>query len=334
MVTYILGAGASRHAGYPLTNELGRFLRDWAIANESLWSGYIQEAFELYEGLENLEAALTDLHERPEGSPAAKLSEMHCGNMIGAFRVAIPELFHQLRQRTSPAADLYGALARERVHPGDTIITFNYDLACERALYKAGLWEVSNGYGFDLGIKLIPPSKTKILKLHGSTNWVGILFGGNIGFAQVSRAYDQRPAVFGKREFAFIGYDEDVRDPLTANITRAGGNPALILPTLHKNFFHQTTFDREWEPFWDDIWGQAGESLRTSEKVIVIGYSMPAADERARALILKCTNPGAEVRVFSGSDSKSICRTFHSCGYETAASAGNGYFENFLNSPD
>jgi hypothetical protein len=124
---------------------------------------------------------------------------------------------------------------------------------------------------------------------------MGILFSGNMGFSQASSVYDQRPAIFGKRDFTFLGYGEDIRDPLTVNITRTGGSPALILPTLHKNFFHQTSFGHEWEPFWDDIWRQAGESLRVSEKVVIIGYSMPVADERARDLILKCTNPNAEV---------------------------------------
>src|ERR1700730_12595843 len=149
MITYLLGAGASRHAGYPVTYELGRFLRGWAIENESPRSGFIQEAFDLYGSLENLETVLTDLYERPERSPAAKLSRMHCGNMIGAFNVAIPELFNHLRQHASSTHGLYGALARERAAPEDTIVTFNYDLACERALHAAGLWEVSNGYGFD-----------------------------------------------------------------------------------------------------------------------------------------------------------------------------------------
>lgn len=330
MVTYILGAGASRHAGYPLTCELGGLLRDWAVRTESSWSGFIQEAFELYGGLENLEEVLTDLYERPEGSRAAKLSKMHCGNMIGAFNVAIPELFYDLRCNTSLPRDLYRALAEEKIKPGDTVVTFNYDLACERALHMAGLWEVSNGYGFDFGVESIPLSKVRVLKLHGSTNWVGILFGGNMGFSQASSVYDQRPAIFGKREFAFLGYGEDIRDPLMAQITRTGGNPALILPTLHKNFFHQTTFGREWEPFWDEIWRQAGESLRASEKVVIIGYSMPVADERARNLILKCTNPSAEVLVFSGSASGSICQAFQSCGFEAAVSAGSGYFEDFL----
>jgi hypothetical protein len=330
MVTYILGAGASRHAGYPLTCELGGLLRDWAVRTESSWSGFIQEAFELYGGLENLEEVLTDLHERPKGSRAAKLSKMHCGNMIGAFNVAIPELFHDLRHNTSLARDLYYALAQERIKPEDTVVTFNYDLACERALHRAGLWEVSDGYGFDLGVEWIPSSKVRVLKLHGSTNWLGILFGGNMGFSQASSVYDHRPAVFGKREFAFLGYAEDMRDPLTAHITRTGVNPALILPTLHKNFFHQTTFGHEWEPFWDEIWRQAGESLRISKKVVIIGYSMPIADERARNLILKCTNPKAEVLVFSGSASGSICQAFQRCGFKTAVSAGTGYFEDFL----
>jgi hypothetical protein len=172
--------------------------------------------------------------------------------------------------------------------------------------------------------------QSKSSKANGSTNWLGILFGGNMGFSQASSFYDHRPAVFGKPEFAFLGYAEDMRDPLTAHITRTGGNPALILPTLHKNFFHQTTFGHEWEPFWDEIWRQAGVSLRISKKVVIIGYSMPFTDERARNLILKCTNPDAEVLVFSGPASGSICQTFQSCGLKTAVSAGSGYFEDFL----
>jgi hypothetical protein len=190
-----------------------------------LHQGKPTAAFELYGGLENLERVLTDLHERPDVSPAAKLSRMHCGNMIGAFNVAIPELFHHLGQNASSGHDLYAALARDRIQPGDAVVTFNYDLACERALHNAGLWEISNGYGFDLGLESIPRSKVKLLKLHGSTNWMGVLFGGNMGFSQASSVYDQRPAIFGKRNFAFLGYSEDIRDPLTANITSTGENP-------------------------------------------------------------------------------------------------------------
>lgn len=329
MTTYILGAGASRHAGYPLTYELGLLLREWAIRTNSTWSGFIQEAFELYGGLENLERVLTDLYERPEGSPASKLSRMHCGNMIGAFNVAIPELFNELGQNASTSHDLYAALAT-RIQPGDAVVTFNYDLACERALRNAGLWEVSDGYGFDLGLESIPRSKVKLLKLHGSTNWMGVLFGGNTGFSQASSVYDKRPAVFGKRNFTFLGYRDDIRDPLTATLTSTPGNPALILPTLHKTFFHQTTFGREWERFWDEIWQQAGEALHASTKVVIVGYSMPVADERARDLILKCTNPKAQVAVFSGSASKSICQDFQSRGHKTATSEGRRHFEDFF----
>jgi hypothetical protein len=79
--------------------------------------------------------------------------------------------------RQSPAP-LYDQFARERIQPGDTVITFNYDQACERSLKEAALWEISDGYGFELGIDAIPTSTVRVLKLHGSTNWWVLHFSG------------------------------------------------------------------------------------------------------------------------------------------------------------
>ncbi len=161
--------------------------------------------------------------------------------MIGAFNVATPELFHELRRNASSPRDLYHVLAQEKIKPGDTVVTFNYDLACERALHMAGLWEVGDGYGFDLGLRSIPSAKVKVLKLHGSTNWLGILFGGNMGFSQASSVYDHRPAVFRKREFEFLGYAEDIRDPTDGTNHSDGRKPRVdtsnatqkLLPSNH-----------------------------------------------------------------------------------------------------
>ena len=332
MTTFVLGAGASLHAGYPLTAQLGNRLHDWARLNDFMWRGYIEELHEQYGGLADLELILSQLHERPPGSPVAAFSQMHCGNAIGGLRVAIPEYFRSLRQKPIQGPDLYETLAREKVHGDDAILTFNYDLACERALKRAGLWEVSNGYGFELDLDSIPPSKVKLLKLHGSTNWLGILFRGTMGPSQASSAYDYRPAVTGGNDSAFLNYADSVRDPLWQGISRTGGEPALILPTLHKNFFHQTSLGREWEPFWDDIWGQAEQVLRSSNKVVIIGYSMPAADERARQLLLKHSSPDADILVYSGSRSNAISEDFRKCGFHSVKSSGQGYFEDYLNS--
>ena len=332
MVAFVFGAGASLHAGYPLTAHLGNDLYDWARQNDAfMWRGYLEELFEQYGGLADLERILTELHERPAGSRAAAFSKMQCGNTIGGLKVAIPEFFHGVRGKPIPGRDLYRELARSKIRDGDAILTFNYDLACERALRTEETWEIGDGYGFSLGAGITPPSKTKLLKLHGSTNWLGILFDGNMGFSQGSNVYGPRPCLFGERDFTYLGYSKDVRDPLCKGISRTGADPALILPTLHKNFFHQTTFGREWEPFWNYIWEQAQQSLGSAEKIVVIGYRMPKADERARELLLKHSNPDAEILVFSGSRTDAICEDFHQSGFQTVNSFGKGYFEDFLN---
>lgn len=263
--------------------------------------GFIDEVDELYGGLGDMEKILTELHDRPKGSRAATLTQTHCGSIIGALQVAVPEFFNWVRQKPIEGANHYETFARRVVKEGDAILTFNYDLACERALRIEGLWEVGDGYGFSLGGHITPSSKVRIFKLHGSTNWLGILFDGITGFSQASDVYSLRPRLFGERDFTYLGYSKDVRDPLCRGISNPAGEPALILPTLHKNFFHQTPFGREWEPFWNCIWGQAGQVLATAKKIVIIGYSMPTADERARQLLLEDSNPKAEILVFSGS---------------------------------
>jgi len=56
------------------------------------------------------------------------------------------------------------------------------------------------------------------------------------------------------------------------------------MPTRSKQFFEATSFGREWEPFWRELWGQVEGVLATSEELVMIGYSMPEADGAARAL--------------------------------------------------
>jgi hypothetical protein len=199
-----------------IPTDLGNRLRNWAGQHDFMWRGYIEELYELCGGLADLEQIMTELHERPVGSRAAALTMMHCGNTVGGLRVAIPEYFNALRQESLQSADLYGTLARDHVQDGDAILTFNYDLACEQALKRNGLSDISDGdgNGFELGLNVIPSSKAKLLTLHGSTNWLGILFRGSTGYFQPSKTYDHRPAVIiGRNDSVFFGYPDSVRDP-------------------------------------------------------------------------------------------------------------------------
>ena len=151
-----------------------------------------------------------------------------------------------------------------------------------------------------------------------------------MGYAQASSAYGPRPCLFGTRYFAYLGYRGDVHDVNSEHISKTGGDPALILPTLHKNFFHQTTFGREWETFWNDLWWQAKEALGSANRVVIIGYSLPCADERARELLLRGSNKDAEVCIFCGNDTPKISELFRSNGFKRVSTTGRSYFEDFL----
>ena len=330
MITYVFGAGASRHAGYPLADELGNALRDWICRNKSTEHEYrihIDQLHELYGGLGNLENILTDLDECAPGSLAAKLERPIRANILRDLRLSIREFFNDLREK--PAA-LYTHLARERIQPGDVLITFNYEAACERQLKQAGLWEIGDGYGFSLGLTGIPPSKVKILKLHGSTNWWGLIFGGRTGFGQASDSLGPRPTIFFLPDLEFLGYPGEFRDPQCAGIDSAAGHLAIIMPTRHKRFFEQTSFGREWEPFWEDLWRQAEGTLQSSGKIVIIGYGMADADEKARELLLEKSNRNAQIEIWCGGRSSVICNEFAAKGFQQVKTSGKGQFEDFL----
>ena len=325
MVTYVLGAGASLHAGYPLACNLGEALREWIYRTKPVNDDsriYIDLLIKLYGGLGNLEEILTDLDECLPGSRAATLPTHIQPYLLPNFRESIREFFNDLRERPA-RLHLYKRLARERVRVGDVIITFNYDTACERQLKQACLWEIGDGYGFSIDLDAPPPSKVKVLKLHGSTNWFGQMFGGSRGSSQGSDVYGPRPVIFFRADFEFFGYPTELRDRL-ASADEATGHSVMIMPTLHKRF------GREWEPFWNDLWGQAGSALAASEKIVIIGYGMASVDEKARELMLQESNRDAHIAIFCGGKSTAICNEFKSRGFRRVETHPEGCFEDFL----
>jgi hypothetical protein len=60
---------------------------------------------------------------------------------------ALREFFYQKEQnRSGPTA--YDRFAAHEIERDSLVITLNYDVALERALAKAGKWDVGTGYGF------------------------------------------------------------------------------------------------------------------------------------------------------------------------------------------
>ena len=210
-------------------------------------------------------------------------------DLITAFR----EFFYQIEQnRSEPTA--YDSFASQRITPESTVITFNYDVALERSLAKAGKWDVGTGYGYTF-FQGRTSSPTIVYKLHGSVNWF-----------QAPMQQNPPPYVL-KRDLVLLGYD-DLSDPRLGESDLAVNNTGtFILPNPRKKFF--------WERFWEPMWSAAAERLRRASEVFILGYSMPPADTRARELLFGKINRNATIRVYSRSSSYGIADAFRGLGF-------------------
>ena len=175
--TYILGAGASKHAGYPFISTMGIGLLQWMRSfNSQPDSIYPETAAWLNNRFgENIEAIFNGLDGmiRRGGVDRAISANVHKPALVQAMR----EWFDHIHRSNS--AHAYGEFASRIVQPGDRVVSFNYDVSLDAKLRESGKWDVGDGYGF--AAEGFPRGSTgKLLKLHGSINWWAVLFGGRV----------------------------------------------------------------------------------------------------------------------------------------------------------
>jgi hypothetical protein len=327
---YIFGAGASRHVGYPLASTMGTELLQWMLTTSDV-SGQFQPTAELvinrFGEFPNIEDVITQL--------SSAIKKLHrdvqeenvertiLGNARGWMAAAIREWFREIHNNGAP---FYSEFAQNVVVPGDAIVTFNYDDSVERELSQNKKWELSTGYGFSLGPAL-QQSPILMLKLHGSVNWLTSLFGGaTTGPIAVGSnlSMGQHPVIH-KADAAYLGYPDFV-----GHLYPGGGaTPCLIMPGRTKEFFYDTSFGREFTEFWDQLWLQASEALKRSDRIVLIGYSLLRVDERACDLILRTPHKNTPVMIVSGEQSERIATDFRDAGFSDV-SFENARFEQWL----
>jgi hypothetical protein len=322
----VLGAGASFHAGYPLAAGMGHCLATWinTLPADSEHHRCLQEITRTYGALDDFETILADLMTCRAGSKAEGLGTSR-PYVLNGLKEAIRDHFAAIR---SAPTVLYDQLA-ELLQPGDAVITFNYDLGIERALNVADKWNVSTGYGFTIG-EAPKASSVGVLKLHGSINWRALLFGGITSgmFVSSGNSLGKRPVLPFKPDLEYLGAPDFV-DPLCAGLTTVHSLPALIMPALPKQFFFSTTYGQEWKPFWDYLWEGAEHLVQNADEVVIIGYSLPELDKRARELLLNSSNKNATLSVCCRADTDRIERLFQDHGFSNIT-AGTPMFEDFL----
>jgi hypothetical protein len=332
--TYVFGAGASLHVGYPLASKMSGDLLDFMLNYPiDRYRDSARFIIETFGQTLNIEDLITDLEARIE---ACRNKESHYERaMIGVWGNPLAHLSEMLREwfrviHNNPAP-LYAEFADRVLKAGDTVITFNYDDSLDRELKRVGKWDLSCGYGFQLG-NSAASSDVLLLKLHGSMNWMLSVFGGITSggpvFVSPRSTLGDRPVIHDA-DAKYLGYSD-----FSGN-TYPGGAvsmKSLILPGRCKRFFVDTSFGREFERFWNDLWSQGATALTKTDRLVICGYSMPKVDERARDLLLKKTPKHSHVTIISGADGERIANDFRTDGLQNVEAFKGGYFQEWLQS--
>jgi len=163
----------------------------------------------------------------------------------------------------------------KELKPNDNLITFNYDVLIENALLEIDKWSPVGGY---FGVnqfrsayknidKIFPEnSPCKILKLHGSINWV----------QEGPRKIDiDNPPVITLHKWDSSPFFPKYKGIL--NQRAGGGYPRWILPSYFKIFSKN--------PFLFTLWREAQRILAQAKHLVVLGYSFPEEDSPSQLLL-------------------------------------------------
>ncbi len=184
------------------------------------------------------------------------------GMIADAFQWHEYQLQTRLREPGDPVAAVLDAWA-SRVHEGDIILTFNWDLLHEAAFWRREKWHYADGYGFACADA--PSgchSRIKMLKLHGSVNW------------GQRDEQDCEPAIEHKADFFYSAHDDH---HVYRRATGWNEGRYLIIPSYLK--------DMSSNRLLLSLWNQAFDALSTAEQVTVVGFQLHRADALARQLL-------------------------------------------------
>jgi hypothetical protein len=334
VTTYVLGAGSSRDAGYPFAKDMGRGLLEWMEKAEPKgiydFRGAATTFRESCANAEDIEALLNWMQEAISHPGDCSLSARELAARVAHYNR--PILIEGMRQWFSeimlgPSIS-YKTFSHDVVQSGDTVISFNYDVSLDRELRKSGRWYLGDGYGFEVeGFKTGSP--TRLLKLHGSINWRPLLFGGLRRGGAVVGPYGSlgRRPVFIDPDLEALGYNGET-DPI---LPRSGGAllEMLVLPVREKQFFFATSFGSEGISFWGSLWNSAAEALRSSDRIVLCGYSLLPIDERACKMLLEDPEIKAPFEVCCGDDSERIVKRLQAAG-RTARATDQKFFGDWV----
>ena len=296
-VVFILGAGASRQCGAPLMFD---FLD---VASNLLRSNAVQEKRAEFERVFAAIGALQAVHSKAQldlNNIESIFTVLELGRIIqrvpGLSAEQIPEAIAALKDlivktlevtMRFPTKDQYIGVPKpyeefaslvthlyKDAFPVQTasVISFNYDIAADMAMYRAGL-------GPDYVIERPPGHHVHVplLKLHGSLNWATEKASRKIRPLHLT-SYFQHYRYNGHERHSMthvpIGSHLVEYFALHAS-TEVDPEPVIVPPSWNKADYHAAL---------SDVWAAAAKHLSEAEHIYVIGYSLPETDSFFRHL--------------------------------------------------
>jgi hypothetical protein len=256
---FLLGAGASKSWGLPLTNELfplaltgvkkredrelvRGFIRYLYPHFRRRWKNY--PPFEEFLSLVDIYLDFADVIKRGHSFKIEDVARIRKELLL-----AIAAVLHTAR---SGAAHSNVRKFAGLLRAGDAVVTFNWDLLLEGALHDLNKdWE----YGLRDGA-------VSILKPHGSLDW----------FNSKDVAKIKKDLLFPlNNDFGKIQVFRRFRAPKIPPVV-----PVILPPVVNKKIEY-----RELESIWRDAW----LALRHAAEIYILGYSLPPEDLHARFTI-------------------------------------------------
>lgn len=316
-----LGAGASKAFGYPLTNALlpriiqrigagslftdGRGRDGVRSKEDRAWFGGRLNAF--LPGLEGqvagggeLGVGVTDLltlvdRTLSSGEARAGMAPEEVSRFRQLLERAIYEAILRKTERQTAAATralkAFTAWLAKQASPAG-VVTTNYDFAVDsQIIERVGRtdrrkWNERVGeqvdFGFawrrtDTGELVDRPSRPtwRVHKLHGSVNWLRCPLCGQI---TMSLRGARGTKAFAEKADEWNTCHCDGRTRLRLH---------LVTPSLIRTYQ---------DPQLLGIWQAALEELRTADRWVIVGYSLPAEDVAIRSLLLRAWDGHANSR--------------------------------------
>jgi hypothetical protein len=326
-IVFILGAGASKDCGAPLMAD---FLD---IASYLYHTGATEEKKDDFERVFRAIGSLQMVHSK------AQLDLTNIESIFSALEIAkilgklpgtpadeIPRAITSLKELIVKTLELtidfptmksyigvpypyedFGRLLdhlRSTAFPPHTVsvITFNYDIAADMALFRAGL-------GPDYGI---PPCHQKnlvpLLKLHGSLNWGSREDNGEV-YPMLLKDYFSKYSIMGEDERGKckVPVGSQLKEYFSKHTdVKVAAEPVIVPPTWNKTEHHQAL---------SKVWANAANQLEEAEYIFIIGYSLPETDSFFRLLYALGTvgkNPLKKIVVYNPDNSNQVNSRFRS----------------------